>query len=94
MGGFYGSTQLRTADRPRVLAAAEAVARERSIKCLVGPALSGRVGVYPEGHGQNHRVGERLAAAIGGHARNVLVHDDDVPAYWLWHDGRRRDLRV
>ena len=87
MGGFYGSVQLRTADRGRVLAAAGAVARELKIKCLVGPALNGWVGVYPDGHGQDHTVGERLAAAVGGHALHVLVHDDDVLAYWLWHDG-------
>ena len=91
MGGFYGSTQLRTTDRPRVLAAAEAVARELNIKCLVGPALNGWVGVFPERHGQDHTVGERLAAAVGGHALHLLVHDDDVLAYWLWHDGQLVD---
>ncbi len=79
MGGFYGSTQLRTTDRPRVLAAAEAVAREMRIECLVGPALGGWVGVYPEGNGQDDVVGQRLAAAVGGHALHVLVRD--LPAY-------------
>ncbi len=52
MGGFYGSVQLRCEDRSKVLAAAEAVAREMGIKCLVGPALNGWVGVYPEGNGR------------------------------------------
>jgi hypothetical protein len=91
MGGFYGSVQLRTGDRAAVLVAAEAVARELNIKCLVGPALNGWVGVYPEGNGQDHKVGHRIAAAVGGHALHVLVHDDDVLAYWLWQDGQLID---
>jgi hypothetical protein len=91
MGGFYGSVQLRTADRAAVLAAAEAVARAMNIKCLVGPPLNGWIGVYPEGNGQDHTVGQRIAAAIGGHALHLLVHDDDVLAYWLWHDGQLVD---
>ena len=61
MGGHYGSVQLRTTDRAAVLAAADAVCRERGIRCLVGPALNGWVGVYPEGHGQDHSVGEQVA---------------------------------
>jgi hypothetical protein len=91
MGGFYGSVQLRTGDHAAVLAAATAVAEAMNIKCLVGPALNGWVGVYPEGNGQDHTVGERLAAAVGGHALHLLVHDDDVLAYWLWHDGKLVD---
>ena len=80
MGGHYGSVQLRTADRPRVLAAAEAVARELNLKCLVGPALGGWVGVYPEGHGQDQAVGERIAAAVGGHALHCTPGDDNTAA--------------
>jgi hypothetical protein len=91
MGGFYGSVQLRCEDRAKVLAASEAVAREMNVKCLVGPPLNGWVGVYPEGNGQDHTVGQRIAAAVGGHGLHLLVHDDDVLAYWLWHDGQLVD---
>ena len=91
MGGHYGSVQLWCDDRGRVLAAAEAVARDRGLKCLVGPALNGWVGVYPENHGQDETVGEQVAARVGGHALHLLVHDDDVLAYWLWLDGRLVD---
>jgi hypothetical protein len=91
MGGHYGSVQLRTDDRARVLAAAEAVARAMNIKCLVGPAGNVWVGVYPEGDGQNPAVGEKLAAAVGGHALQLMVYDDDVLAYWLWRDGQLVD---
>jgi hypothetical protein len=61
MGGFYGSVQLRTGDRPRVLAAAEAVASARGIKCLVGTVRSGWAGVYPEGSGQDETVDVQIA---------------------------------
>ena len=91
MGGHYGSVQLRCDDRTRVRAAAEAVACQLNLKCLVGPALNGWVGVYPEGNGQDHTVGEQIAAAVGGPALHLLVHDDDVLAYWLWVDGQLVD---
>ena len=91
MGGHYGSVQFRCDDRDRVLAAAEAVARDRGIRCLVGPTHNGWTGVYPEGHGQDDAVGRQLAARVGGHALHLLVHDDDVLAYWLWLDGELVD---
>lgn len=91
MGGHYGSVQLRTENRAAVLTAAEAVAREMNIKCLVGPPLNGWVGVYPEGNGQDDTVGEHIAARVGGHGLHLLVHDDDVLAYWLWHNGELVD---
>lgn len=87
MGGHYGSVQVRTEDGEAVRLAAEAVARERGIKCLVGPALKGWVGVYPEQNGQDESVGEAIVGRVGGVAIHVMVHDDDVLAYWLWRDG-------
>jgi hypothetical protein len=46
MGGFYGSIQVRTTDRAAVKAAAEAVAKERSIRCLIGPEMHGWVCIW------------------------------------------------
>ena len=92
MGGFYGSVQVRTSEADAVYAAAEAVARERGIKCLVGPAINGWVGVYPAGGGQDAALGAALAAKLA--APDVLylcVHDDDVFAYVLWRGGARVD---
>jgi len=51
MGAFYGSVQVRSADRDRAKAAAEEVARQRQIRMLISPVLNGWVAVYPEGSG-------------------------------------------
>jgi hypothetical protein len=86
MGAFLGSTQVKSGDRKAVLAAATAVAKELDIQCLVSPVVSGWVGVFPSNNGQDQRVGEELAKRLGGTVWHVLVHDDDVLAYWLWHE--------
>lgn len=86
MGGFYGSVQVRSENRAAVLEAAEMVARAKDIHCLVGPALYGWIGIYPEHHGQDGSVGKDIANQLGGVVLHVMVHDDDVLAYWLWRD--------
>lgn len=91
MGAFYGSTQVRTTDREKVIQAAQTVAKLNGIHCLVGPALNGWVGVYPEHSGQDDKVGSQIAQAIGGEVIHLLLHDDDVLAYWFWVDGRLED---
>jgi hypothetical protein len=91
MGGFYGSAQVRSEDRGLVRQVAEEVARAKGIKCLLGPALRGWVGVYPEFGGQDHTVGEEIAQRLGLEVLYLLVHDDDVMAYWLWRGGELAD---
>lgn len=91
MGGFYGSVQVRCDNRARVISAAEEVARENDIRCLVGPVIRGWVGVYPEHNGQDQTIGEEIARSLGGVALHALVHDDDVMAYWLWEEGELVD---
>jgi hypothetical protein len=86
MGAFLGCIQVKTGDRKAVLEAATAVAKQLEIQCLVSPVLSGWIGVYPSGNGQDQRVGEELAKRLGGTVWHVLVHDDDVLAYWLWDE--------
>jgi hypothetical protein len=88
MGAFYGSVQVRSEDRDRVKAVAEDVARRLQIHMLIGPVLNGWIGVYPEGSGQDQQVGEALFQELKTTVWHVLVHDDDILAYWLWHDGR------
>jgi hypothetical protein len=91
MGGFYGSVQVRSEDRGLVRQAAEQVAKAKGIKCLLGPALRGWVGVYPEMGGQDQTVGEEIAKQLGGEVLHLFVHDDDVMAYWLWRGGKLAD---
>jgi hypothetical protein len=91
MGASYGSTQVRSEDRDRVQAVAEDVARRMQIHMLVGPVLNGWIGVYPEGSGQDQRVGEAIFQGLKTRVWHVLVHDDDILAYWLWHDDKLVD---
>lgn len=91
MGAHYGSIQIRSTDQKAVVKSVETIARARNIKCLVGPAFNGWVGVYPESNGQDDAVGADIAKEFGGTAIHVLIHDDDVMAYWLWRDGQLCD---
>ena len=91
MGAHYGSVQVRSEDRHKVKAAAEKVAEAMKIKMLIGPVLNGWIGIYPENNGQDERVGVELAKLLDGYVLQVLVHDDDIFAYWLHHDGELID---
>jgi hypothetical protein len=91
MGAFYGSVQVRSEDRDRVKAVAEEVARRLQIHMLIAPVLNGWIGVYPEGSGQDQQVGEALFQGLKTTVWHVLVHDDDILAYWLWDDGQLVD---
>lgn len=91
MGGFYGSVQVRTAERERVVGVAAVAAKKADLRILVGPAIAGWVGVYPEGAGQDRSLGEFFAAELGGDVLHAVVHDDGVMAYWLWHEGELAD---
>lgn len=91
MGGFYGSVQVKGVARDAVKAAAAEVARGQGIKCLVGPALGGWVGIYPENNGQDQSVAGQIARNVGGTVLHLIVHDDGIFAYWLWRDGKAAD---
>ncbi|MHB1768378.1 MAG: WD40 repeat domain-containing protein [Phycisphaerae bacterium] len=47
--------------------------------------------MYPENNGQDEKVGEEVARLIGGYTLHLLVHDDDVLAYWLYLGGELID---
>ena len=91
MGGFYGSVQVRTEDRRRLVHVAGQVATAQGIRCLIGPLLEGWVGIYPEGAGQDDRIGQAIAREISGEVLQAVVHDDSVMAYWFWFNGEIAD---
>jgi hypothetical protein len=91
MGAFYGSIHLRTDDREAVRKILDRVARKQQIRCLLGPAPHGWVGVYPENHGQDERVAPLLAGEFPGDVLYVMVHDDDIFAYTFFRDGQLVD---
>jgi hypothetical protein len=90
MGGFYGSVQIRGEDRDAVRAALEQLARKKR-RFLLGPAIGGWIGVYPDGSGQDLGVARALARRLPGELIAMLVHDDDIFAYEYYRDGRRVD---
>jgi hypothetical protein len=87
VGSFFGSIQVKADDQGAVVAVVRSLAKERGISGFVGPCIKGWVGVYPENHGQDEGLGQALAERIGGTAIQIIVHDEDVLAYWLWRDG-------
>lgn len=92
MGGFYGSVQVRSDDRERVKAAAEQIARAKKIHCLVSPANNGWIAIFPENHGQDDAVSREIAQLLQDvDMLHLMVHDDDVFAYWLYRDGKLVD---
>ena len=91
MGGFYGSVQVRTTAWAEVKAAVEVVAKQRSIKCLIGPEIDGWIGIYQEGNGQGNSLGHAVADQLTCDVLQLLVHDDDVLAYWLWRGRKLAD---
>ncbi len=91
MGAFYGSVQVRTDDRSGVKSAAEKVARALHARLLVGPVINGWVGLYPDMNGQNEPIGAAIAEEIDADVLQLIVHDDDVFAYWLYSHGELVD---
>jgi hypothetical protein len=91
MGGFYGSVQIRGADRDTVKSVVEKLASKQELRCLVGPELGGWIGVYPADHGQDTRTGHAIARKLSGELFHLLVHDDDFFAYEYYSDGKLVD---
>lgn len=91
MGGFYGSIQLRTENRDQVIEVVADVTRSMQIRALVGPLINGWIGVYPQDGGQDDRVGAQIASSLDCHVIHLIVHDDDIFAYWLYRDRKLVD---
>jgi hypothetical protein len=90
MGASYGTIYLGTSQNRRVRRAVEALASEER-RFLVAPAIGGWIAVYPQDHGQDEAVARQVAAAVGGTALYVTVHDEDLFAYILYRDGEPVD---
>ncbi|MGD9633841.1 MAG: hypothetical protein AB7G28_12370 [Pirellulales bacterium] len=91
MGAFYGSVQVRTDDRSSVKSIAESVARALHDRILVGPVINGWVGLYPDMNGQSERVGAAIAQELDADVLQLVVHDDDIFAYWFYIRGKLVD---
>jgi WD40 repeat protein len=91
MGGFYGSVQVRGADRNAIKSVVKKLASKMDLRFLVGPDLGGWVGLYPAGHGQDTRIGREMARKLTGELFHFLVHDDDFFVYEYYRDGKLVD---
>jgi WD40 repeat protein len=91
MGGFYGSLQIRGINRDAVKSAVEKLARKTNARFMLGPKLGEWIGVYPEEHGQDVRMGRDLARKLRAEQLHLIVHDDDFLAYEYHRDGKLVD---
>jgi WD40 repeat protein len=91
MGGFYGSIQIRGVDRNAVNAVVDKLAKKRNLRFLLGPQLGDWIGVYPEGGGQDSKVGREFARELGAELIQLIVHDDDMFIYDYYRDGKLVD---
>ena len=91
MGGHYGSVQVRSENREEVKVVAEQIAREKQIHILIAPPVNGWIALFPEGNGQDETVGRAVAEQLDADVLHLLVHDDDIFAYWLYRDRRQID---
>ena len=86
MGGFYGSIHCRTENRQEVIENVDHVARKLQTRFLVGPPIAGWVSVYPDNGGQDQRVSKALSKRLSCPLIHVLVHDDDLLAYFYYRE--------
>jgi hypothetical protein len=91
MGAHYGSIHVRTEDREQVKSAAETVAREKEIHVYLSPPRNGWASLFPEGNGQDQTVAQELSRHTPHDVLHLMVHDDDVFAYWYFRGGEEID---
>ncbi|MBI4027477.1 MAG: hypothetical protein HY360_21000 [Verrucomicrobia bacterium] len=88
MGAFYGSIHLRTGDVISIRTALEKVFANSECKFLVGPPLEGWVSIFPEGSGQDASISAEIAKVFPEDVLHLMVHDDDIFAYYFYRKGR------
>lgn len=88
MGAFYDSVQIHSDDREAVRTLLEELARKKKRRFLLGPALNGWIGVYPNGDVAAVRD---LARRLRVELLALNVHDDDIFSYEYYLDGKRVD---
>src|ERR1700759_1536716 len=62
------------------------MATAAAIRCLIGPLLDGWVGIYPQGAGQDERIGESIARSLKDDILQAVAQEADVMAYWFWRN--------
>jgi hypothetical protein len=87
MGAFYGSIHVRTDDVSAVRTALESISANSQQRFLIGPAIRGWIGVFPNNSGQDWSVSENLARRVSCPLLHCIVHDDDVFAFRLYQNG-------
>jgi hypothetical protein len=91
MGAFYGSIHIRTENSDAVRKALEDVAKEADCRFLLGPALNGWISVFPNNAGQGDQISVEIAKRLPYDMFHLIVHDDDIFAYYFYRDGRLID---
>lgn len=88
MGAFYDSVQIHSDDREAVRTLLEELAPKKKRRFLLGPALNGWIGVYPN---VDAAAARDLARRLRVELLALNVHDDDIFSYEYYRDGKRVD---
>jgi hypothetical protein len=91
MGTFYGSILVRSEDTEAIKNALVAMANQEGCKFLLGPPINGWSSLFPNESGQNEAVSAELARVLPNDIFHLIVHDDDVFAYFYYRDGKLID---
>lgn len=91
MGTFYGSVLVRTEKSDEVQKALDEVAKATNCKFLIGPAVNGWISAFPDNSGQNEKTSVEIAKRLPNDIFHLIVHDDDVFAYFFFRNGQLVD---
>ena len=91
MGAHYHSVQIRSEDRKAVLVLVEDMARAQNGRVLVGPALSGWIGLYPNDSLSGEGFAAEVSKKLGASVLALMVHDSDIFIYSFYQQGQLID---
>ena len=94
MGNFWGSIHVRSEDRDALVPLLTEIAADGQVKFYIGPPVGGWIAIYPHEHGQDTKIGQRIASATKLDAFHLILHDDDVFAYNFFKGGEMVDEYV
>jgi len=91
MGAFYGAIHVKSEYKGEIKEALKKINESTKARFYISPVIDGWVGVYPDNHGQDEIIAEKLTAEIKNEIIQLIVHDDDVFIYTFHKNGKLID---
>lgn len=91
MGASYGSILIRTENSGKVRKALDEVAKADGCRFLLGPPIDGWISAFPDDSGQSDKTSIEIAKHLPDDIFHLLVHDDDIFAYYFYRNGQLVD---